>query len=47
MADSKAEKVVHMVAPNGVQVTVAESKKDARLAAGYTMPKAKATPSKK
>ena len=45
------EKSVTLTAPNGVQVSVAESKKDARLAAGYVLPaKApakKATASKK
>lgn len=38
MADAP-EKTVKLVAPNGVNVTVAESKKDARLAGGYTLPK--------
>lgn len=35
----KQEETVTLVAPNGVQVSVAESKKEARLTNGYTLPK--------
>ncbi len=35
MADNKT---VTLIAPNGQQVQVAESKKDLRIAAGYRLP---------
>lgn len=37
MAEKK-EGTVTLIAPNGQTVSVAESKKDLRLAAGYTLP---------
>lgn len=36
MADNKGS--VTLIAPNGQTVTVAESKKDLRIAAGYRLP---------
>lgn len=46
MADSKP-KTVTLISPNGMQVTVDESKKTARLAAGYRLPTKKAPAAKK
>ncbi|MBX9661630.1 MAG: hypothetical protein K2X00_23985 [Nitrospiraceae bacterium] len=37
MAEKKVETVT-LIAPNGQTVSVAESKKDARIAAGYRLP---------
>lgn len=42
MADKKVE-VVTLIAPNGQQVSVAESKKAVRLAGGYRLPEKRAT----
>ena len=33
-----ADKTVSLIAPNGQRVSVAESKKELRLAAGYRLP---------
>lgn len=44
MAEKKVETVT-LIAPNGQTVSVAESKKEARLAAGYRLPE-KRTPTK-
>jgi hypothetical protein len=41
MAEKKDEKTVTLIAPNGFTVTVAESKKAERIAAGYSLPEKK------
>lgn len=39
----KKDETVTLIAPNGVQVSVAESKKAERIAAGYRLPEEKRT----
>lgn len=43
MSEKKIETVT-LIAPNGQTVSVAESKKDERLAAGYRLPDKRTTP---
>lgn len=38
----KKQETVTLIAPNGQTVSVAESKKDARIAAGYRLPEKRA-----
>lgn len=45
MAEKKQETVT-LIAPNGQTVSVAESKKEARIAAGYRLPEKRAAASK-
>lgn len=40
------KKTVTLIAPNGETVSVAESKKDARLAGGYSLPEPPAKPAR-
>lgn len=43
MAEKKVETVT-LVAPNGMEVSVDESKKEARIAGGYRLPEKRTSP---